>query len=51
MQNTIFTLLWIYLDAAWTDDDDKVIFAMKKGLELTITGESSRGQLLTTNIL
>ena len=32
-------------DAAWTDDDDKVIFAMKKGLELTITGESSRGTI------
>ena len=30
-------------DSAWTDNDDKVIFAMKKGLDLTITGESSRG--------
>ena len=29
--------------AAWTEDDAKVIFAMKKGLELKITGESSRG--------
>ena len=29
--------------AAWTQDDNKVIFAMKKGLELTVTGESSRG--------
>ncbi len=28
---------------AWTDDDDKIIFAMKKGLELIVTGESSRG--------
>ena len=30
-------------DSAWTDDDAKVIFAMKKGLKLLITGESSRG--------
>ena len=30
-------------DSAWTDDDAKVIFAMKKGLILVITGESSRG--------
>lgn len=30
-------------DSAWTDRDDKVIFAMKKGLDLTVTGESSRG--------
>ena len=29
--------------AAWTKDDSKVIFAMKKGLELKVTGESSRG--------
>ena len=29
--------------AAWTDEDSKVIFAMKKGLELIIIGESSRG--------
>tara|TARA_B100001057_G_C22757492_1_gene914395 strand:- start:433 stop:903 length:471 start_codon:yes stop_codon:yes gene_type:complete len=28
---------------AWTSDDNKVIFAMKKGLELTVTGKSSRG--------
>ena len=31
------------LDSAWTDDDAKVIFAMKKGLKLVITGESDRG--------
>ncbi len=31
------------LGAAWTDEDNKVIFAMKKGLELLVTGESSRG--------
>ena len=30
-------------DTAWTKDDDKVIFAMKKGLKLSINGESSRG--------
>ena len=29
--------------ASWTNDDNKVIFAMKKGLELTVTGKSSRG--------
>ena len=28
-------------DSAWTDDDGRVIFAMKKGLKLMITGESS----------
>ena len=28
--------------AAWTNEDNKVIFAMKKGLELVVTGESSR---------
>ena len=32
-------------DAAWTDEDNKVIFAMKKGLLLTVTGESSRGTI------
>ena len=32
-------------DSAWTNDDDKIIFAMKKGLELVITGESSRGTI------
>ena len=30
-------------DAAWTEEDSKVIFAMKKGLNMTVTGESSRG--------
>ena len=29
-------------DAAWTNDDSKVIFAMKKGIKLTVKGESSR---------
>ena len=30
-------------DTAWTNDDDKVIFAMKKGMKLIVNGESSRG--------
>ena len=34
-------------ETAWTNDDKKIIFAMKKGLELTLTGESARGT--TTN--
>ena len=34
-------------ETAWTNDDKKVIYAMKKGLELTLTGESARGT--TTN--
>ena len=29
--------------AAWTDNDNNVVFAMKKGLEMIVTGESSRG--------
>ena len=29
-------------ETAWTDDDKKVIYAMKKGLELLLSGESSR---------
>ena len=32
-------------DTAWTDDDKKVIYAMKKGLDLILTGKSSRGTL------
>ena len=31
--------------AAWTEKDSKVIFAMKKGLELKVTGQSSRGTI------
>ncbi len=31
--------------AAWTEEDSKVIFAMKKGLELKVAGESSRGTI------
>ncbi len=32
-------------NAAWTEEDNKVIFAMKKGLEMVVTGESSRGTI------
>ena len=31
--------------AAWTEEDAKVIFAMKKGLELKVTGQSSRSTI------
>jgi len=31
--------------AAWTEEDSKVVFAMKKGLVLKVTGESSRGTI------
>ena len=31
--------------AAWTEEDAKVIFSMKKGLDLKVTGESSRGTI------
>ena len=34
-------------DAAWFNDDNKVIFAMKKGIKLTVKGESSRGTKTT----
>ncbi len=32
-------------ETAWTKDDSKVIYAMKKGLELILSGESSRGTI------
>tara|TARA_B110000014_G_scaffold246160_1_gene218658 strand:- start:467 stop:940 length:474 start_codon:yes stop_codon:yes gene_type:complete len=32
-------------ETAWTNDDNKVIYAMKKGLELTLIGESARGTI------
>ena len=32
-------------ETAWTDDDNKVIYAMKKGLKLVLSGESSRGTI------
>jgi len=34
-------------DAAWFNDDNKVIYAMKKGIKLTVKGESSRGTKTT----
>ena len=34
-------------DTAWSNDDNKVIFAMKKGKKLTVNGESSRGTKTT----
>ena len=30
-------------ETAWTDNDEKVIYAMKKGLELVLIGHSNRG--------
>ena len=32
-------------ETAWTDEDTKVIYAMKKGLELVLSGQSSRGTI------
>ena len=32
-------------ETAWTDNDDKVVYAMKKGLELVLSGQSSRGTI------
>jgi len=32
-------------ETAWTNDDTKVIYAMKKGLNLVLSGESSRGTI------
>ena len=32
-------------ETAWTDNDEKVIYAMKKGLELLLSGHSSRGTI------
>ena len=32
-------------ETAWTDNDEKVIYAMKKGLELVLSGNSSRGTI------
>ena len=34
---------WEEDDSAWTDDDGKIIYAMKKGVKLIVTGFSSRG--------
>ena len=32
-------------ETAWTNNDDKVVYAMKKGLELVLSGQSSRGTI------
>ena len=32
-------------ETAWTNNDEKVIYAMKKGLELVLNGQSSRGTI------
>ena len=32
-------------ETAWTDHDEKVIYAMKKGLKLVLSGQSSRGTI------
>lgn len=32
-------------ETAWTDDDKKVIYSMKKGLNLILTSESARGTI------
>ena len=32
-------------ETAWTNDDEKVIYAMRKGLELVLNGESTRGTI------
>ena len=47
IDNTFFDLYSIEdsSETAWTDDDKKVIYAMKKGLELVLSGESSRGTI------
>lgn len=34
-------------DSAWTDSDSKIIYAMKKGVDLKVTGISSRGTKTT----
>ena len=32
-------------ETAWTNNDEKVVYAMKKGLELVLNGQSSRGTI------
>jgi len=32
-------------ETAWTDNDEKVVYAMKKGLELVLIGQSNRGTM------
>jgi invasion protein IalB len=36
-------------ETAWVNDDKKVIYAMKKGLNLILSGESSRGTIINDN--
>ena len=47
IDNTYFDLYSIEdsSETAWTDDDKKVIYAMKKGLELVLSGESIYGTI------
>ena len=47
IDNTFFGLYSIEdsSETAWTDDDKKVIYAMKKGLELVLSGESIYGTI------
>ena len=42
IDNAMFDF-WSEDDTAWSNDDNKVIYAMKRGLQLTVNGESSRG--------
>jgi hypothetical protein len=32
-------------ETAWTDDDEKVIYAMRRGLSLLLSGQSTRGTI------
>ena len=32
-------------ETAWTNNDEKVVYAMKKGLELVLSGQSTRGTI------
>ena len=33
-------------ETAWTENDQKVVYAMKKGLKLVLSGQSSRGTII-----
>ena len=43
IDNNNFSFPLIEEDTAFTDDDRKIILAMKKGMQLTVIGKSSRG--------
>ena len=47
IDNTLFKLYSTEdsSDTAWTDNDQKLVYAMKKGLELVLSGQSSRGTI------